>query len=182
MLNFALVNKMTRFFVWLRRIHHCRGFGIQSPTDYSFVRDVVNEQSPYYAYGEVGTGDTWQRSKIGRLCLRLANYMQPDVIADLTGYVDYLRAGCRHAIIADSIDTPLKGASLVIARANIVSPTLLANCGAQTMLVVEDIGTHGQQWQQVLQWPAVTVSFDLYYCGIATFNPGRAKQNYIVNF
>lgn len=173
---------MTQVLVWLRRIHHCRGFGIQSPTDYSFVRDVVNERRPYYAYGEVGADDAWQRHKTGRLYFRLANHVQPDVMVDLAGYDDYLMAGCRHAPIEHAVDAHLSGAALVIARAVDVSNSLLASCGEQTMLVVEDIGKHWQQWQQVLQWPSVTVSFDLYYCGIATFNPGRAKQNYIVNF
>lgn len=183
MSNFALVNRMMQAFVWLRRIRHCRGFGIQSPTDYSFVRDVVNEQRPYYAYGEVGLADDWLRSKLGRLYLRLANYVQPAVIADLVGYADYLSAGCRKATIVNSLTDNLgKGPALVIVPADDVTPTLLSCCGEKTMLVVEDIGSHHQQWHTVEQWPAVTVAFDLYYCGIATFNPQRAKQHYIVNF
>lgn len=169
--------------VWLRRIRHCRGFGIQSPTDYSFVRDVVNEQRPYYAYGEVGLSDDWLRSKLGRLYLRLANYVQPDVIADLIGYTDYLSAGCRKAAITHSLSSNFgNDPALVVERADDVSPALLLHCGEKTVLVVEDIGTHRWQWQKVEQWPTATVTFDLYYCGIATFNLQRAKQHYIVNF
>lgn len=170
-------------FVWLKRIRHCRGFGIQSPTDYSFVRDVVNEQRPYYAYGEVGLTDDWLRSKLGRLYFRLANYVQPDVIVDLIGYTDYLSAGCRKAAITKSLSNDFgNGPALVVVRADDVSSALLSHCVDKTMLVVEDIGTHHRQWQTVEQWPAATVTFDLYYCGIATFNPQRAKQHYIVNF
>ena len=176
---FALVNRVTQAFVWLSRIHRCRGFGIQSPTDFSFVRDVVNEQGPYYAYGEVGLADDWLRRKLGRLYLRLANYVQPDVITDLVGYADYLSAGCRKA----SIDSHLTShTSLIIAHSDDVTPILLSQCGEKTMLVVEDIGHHKELWHEVAQWPTVTVAFDLYYCGIATFNPQRAKQHYIVNF
>ena len=186
---FALVNRVTQAFVWLSRIHRCRGFGIQSPTDFSFVRDVVNEQGPYYAYGEVGLADDWLHRKLGRLYLRLANYVQPDVIADLAGYTDYLSAGCRKASItshpSEATGRCVSGnslTSLIIARADDVSPTLLSQCGEKTMLVVEDIGHHKELWHEVEQWPAVTIAFDLYYCGIATFNPQRAKQHYIVNF
>ena len=191
--TFAVVNRVTQAFVWLSRIHRCRGFGIQSPTDYSFVRDVVNEQRPYYAYGEVGLADDWLRRKLGLLYLRLANYMQPDIISDLAGYADYLSAGCRKASIVNDLTpptshlTPLTShlsphTSLIIAHSDDVTPTLLSQCGEKTMLVVEDICHHKELWHEVEQWPTVTVAFDLYYCGIATFNSQRAKQHYIVNF
>lgn len=183
MITFALVNRIMQAFVWLKRIRHCRGFGIQSPTDYSFVRDVVNEQRPYYAYSEVGLTDDWLRSKLGRLYLRLANYVQPDVIADLAGYTDYLSAGCRKAALTKSLSNDFGSVpALVVVPDGDVSPALLSHCGDKTMLVVEDISKHRRQWQTVVQWPAATVTFDLYYCGIATFNPQRAKQHYIVNF
>ena len=183
MITFALVNRIMQAFVWLKRIRHCRGFGIQSPTDYSFVRDVVNEQRPYYAYSEVGLTDDWLRSKLGRLYLRLANYVQPDVIADLAGYTDYLSAGCRKAAITKSLSNDFGNSpALVVVPVDDINPALLSHCGDKTLLVVEDIGTHHRQWQTVVKWPAATVTFDLYYCGIATFNPQRAKQHYIVNF
>ena len=182
MSNFALVNRIMQAFVWLRRIHKCRGFGIQSPTDYSFVRDVVNEQRPYYAYSEVGQGDEWLRCKLGRLYLRLANYVQPKVIVDLAGYADYLHAGCRKADININLNSNPNESVLLIARPNDVTPTLFSHCGEKTMLVVEDIGHHHKQWQDVMQQTGVTITFDLYYCGIATFNSARAKQHYIVNF
>ena len=179
---FALVNRIMQAIVWLRRIRHCRGFGIQSPTDFGFVRDVVSERNPYYAYGEVGVGDSWLRRKLGQLYLRLANHVQPAVIVDLAGYDDYLHAGCRKARLTSRL-TPLStGPALVIARPGDVSRELLSCCTEKTVLVVEHIGTHRRQWQTVTGWPGVTVAFDLYYCGIATFNPARAKQQHIVNF
>ena len=173
------MNLLARWWVWLRRINHCRGFGIQSPADYAFVRYVINEHWPYYQYDELGAGDDWLRRKLGRLYLRLANHVQPDVIADLAGYADYLHAGCHKAeIITHCSLQP----SLIIARPDDVSPDLLSHCGEKTMLVVEDIGHHHQQWLAITQHAAATVTFDLYYCGIATFNPQRAKQHYTVNF
>ncbi len=38
---------------WLRRCGYCRGFGVQSPSAYSFIRYVINEHYPYYAYQEL---------------------------------------------------------------------------------------------------------------------------------
>ena len=39
--------------IWIYRWRHCRGFGVQSPSDYSFIRYVINEHYPYYAYDEL---------------------------------------------------------------------------------------------------------------------------------
>lgn len=44
------VGKLRRLYVWLCRMGHCRGFGVQSPWAYSFVRYVINEHFPYYKY------------------------------------------------------------------------------------------------------------------------------------
>ena len=90
------MNRLKAFFVWLGRIWHCRGFGIQSPTDYWLVRYVINEHWPYYQYAELGRDDDWLRQKLGLLYFRLANWRQPTVIAS-DGYRDYLQAGCRKA-------------------------------------------------------------------------------------
>jgi len=186
------MNRFMQALVWLRRIHRCRGFGIQSPTDYQFVREVVNEHSPYYAYSVVGLHDSWSRKKIGRLCLRVANHLQPKTIIDMAGYGEYLAAGCRTATLCNALeDTEMAArtlernataATLVVADVRHATPELLNLCGKDTTLILEGIGKHKRQWETVRAHNGVTVSFDLYYCGIATFNDKRAKQNYIVNF
>ena len=38
---------------WFRRCGYSRGFGVQSPSAYSFIRYVINEHYPYYAYQEL---------------------------------------------------------------------------------------------------------------------------------
>ena len=76
---FAVMNLLKRYFIWFSRIHQCRGFGIQSPTDYSFVRYVINEHWPYYAYDQLDWDD-WLTSKLGRLYFRLANWKQPSMM------------------------------------------------------------------------------------------------------
>ena len=168
-----------RAWIWLRRIGHCRGFGIQSPSDYRFVRYVINEHSPYYAYAKIGVNDKWLRRKLGRLYFRLANYLQPGNVADLAGYSDYIHAGCRRANINNNVSVE---ATLVIAPHDADTSVLLRDCAVGTTLVVEDIGRHPDSWQAVVSDTRATVTFDLYYCGIAFFDPGRTKQHYIVNF
>ena len=53
--------------VWLRRIHRSGGFGIQSPKDYAFVRYVVNEHWPYYAYDTYESNALTNKVKITNL-------------------------------------------------------------------------------------------------------------------
>ena len=84
---------------WLRRCGYCRGFGVQSPSAYAFIRYVINEHYPYYAYQELKERLVHldrRQHKLGRLLLRLANFWQPEIsICNDSLFEDYLHAGCR---------------------------------------------------------------------------------------
>ena len=107
------MSPLPRFLVWLSRIHKCQGFGIQSPTDFDFVRTVVNEHSAYYAYDELQS-DNWMQRKLGKLYFRVANWRQPTTI--LThNYQPWFQAGCRSAhIVSDLGDEALQLAHIEI--------------------------------------------------------------------
>ena len=180
------MNRLHQAWIWLRRMGHCRGFGIQSPSDYRLVRYVINEHWPYYAYDEIGRNDDRLHRKLGQLYFRLANDLQPDTIVDLLGYEDYLHAGCHKAtIIHHPPSTILLPPStihhppLTLAPATADISSLIGNC--QT-LVVEGIAQQPDSWRTIIHDERATVTFDLYYCGIAFFVPSRTKQHYIINF
>ena len=92
------------WYTWLRRWRCCRGFGVQSPSAYGFIRYVVNEHYPYYAYEELRhqlVGFSSLEHKYGRLLLRIANYWQPVAIfCAEQKYFLYLNAGCRTSKIS----------------------------------------------------------------------------------
>ena len=71
---------------------------------------------------------------------------------------------------------------LILAPASAGIGKLLDSCGPDSVLVVEDIGHNPDVWRAVCSSQRVTVAFDLYYCGIAFFDPQRSRQQYIVNF
>ncbi|MBQ9667652.1 MAG: hypothetical protein IJV45_02740 [Prevotella sp.] len=173
------MNCLTRLRVWLCRIHHCRGFGVQSPTDYRFVRYVINEHWPYYAYEQLGEGCGWLRRKTGELMLRISNWRQPSVVIDQAGYADYMKAGCRSAIVLGYAEAVIELACVPV---DCRWEELFSWCNAGSVVVVTEIWRSPSVWKQMLQHPAVRVSFDLYYCGILLFDPSRAKHHYIVNF
>ena len=174
----SIAGRLKAAIVWLRRIGHCRGFGIQSPTDYWMVRYVINEHWPYYQYETLGRNDDWLTRKMGRLCFRLANWLQPSVV-ESNDYRDYLQAGCQKTTFGDSSELvvmPLEKSSQdrLSYIYNKVSP--------QSVLVVTGISKAKKLWRQIVDDERTGITFDLYYCGIVMFDKKRSKKNYIINF
>ena len=61
----------------------------------------------------------------------------------------------------------------------------LAESDQSSVFVIEDISSDAvahRMWQQLVESEKVSVSYDLYYCGIAFFDTDRHKTNYVVNF
>ena len=90
--------------VWAWRCRHSRGFGVQSPWAYSFIRYVVNEHYPYYAYKQLESKVKAVSGPERRLCqlyFRMANYLQPRSVVDFGSPFEpfraYVSAGCRRA-------------------------------------------------------------------------------------
>lgn len=172
------MNRLTHIFVSLSRIHHSLGFGIQSPTDYMFSRVVINQHLPYYAYEWLGKNDCWLKRKLGLLYFRLANWRQPSEVIDRVGASDYLIAGCRKArIVADGQKVEL---ALVDIGDDVTS--LLERCDDRSLVCVENIWKKKKVWQQLCEDLRVSLSYDLYYCGILLFDSKRIKQHYKINF
>ncbi|MBQ6379335.1 MAG: hypothetical protein IJJ56_11180 [Prevotella sp.] len=164
--------------VWLSRIGHCRGFGIQSPTDYWLVRYVINEHWPYYQYDALGKDDDWLTRKLGRLYFRLANWRQPSVIQS-NGYKAYLEAGCRRASFGDNTD------SIELMRISLPSDAvepIYDKVDDRSVLIVEGIRGEKERWRRIVEDERTVVTFDLYYCGIVLFDKTRFKKHYIINF
>ncbi|MDE6647144.1 MAG: hypothetical protein K2K03_04825 [Prevotella sp.] len=173
-----MMTQISRWLVWLSRIHRCRGFGIQSPTDYAFVRYVVNEHWPYYAYEEL-KGDDWLTEKLGRLYFRLANWRQPQtMVADR--YQRYWQAGCRKTVFTATV------ATVELARVEVEDraawESVVQHCDEHSVVVVEGIWRSRAQWQAIKCDERTGITFDLYYCGIVFFEKKRYKHHYTINF
>ena len=173
-----IANQLKAASVWLRRIGHCRGFGIQSPSDYWLVRYVINEHWPYYEYEALGQDDDWLTRKQGRLCFRIANWRQPAVI-ESSAYREYLQAGCRKAVWGESSE--LMVLSLEGDWRSRLS-YIYNKVSADSVLVVTGLSKARDVWREIVNDERAVLTFDLYYCGIVLFDKKRDKKNYIVNF
>lgn len=176
------MNQIKRIFVWLRRLPYCRGFGIQSPTDYAFVRYVINEHYPYYAYDYLNHQEgNWLNHKLGRLYFRLANWRQPSNMKK-DDYASYWQCGCKNVCLSGQ----LEAAELVRVDINDYSESFLQQfyplVDDQSVLVIEGIWKNWALWHRIQADLRVRVTFDLYYCGIVLFDSKRQRQHYIVNF
>ena len=177
------MNKIKRIFIWLGRLPYSCGFGIQSPTDYAFVREVVNEHGTYYAYGMFGLngkGDTLHR-KLGKLYFRLANWRQPSMMVQ-DAYEKYWKAGCKGIQWAASLTRLELGRMSLEGDYRGAFQQICGIVDNRSVLVVEGIYRDWDFWHEVEKDTHTGVTFDLYYCGIVFFDKTRYKKNYKVNF
>ena len=175
------MNLLARWWVWLRRINHCRGFGIQSPADYAFVRYVINEHWPYYQYDELGAGDDWLRRKLGQLYFRLANWYQPSVIVS-NDYQNYFQAGCHRVQVCSDAESMEFVRMSVEGDYHLALSYIYNKVHQQSVLIIEGIWRDPVFWHNVEADERTGVTFDLYYCGIVMFDRKRDKHHYIINF
>lgn len=191
-----MLTRLRRGLLWISRAKYCRGFGIQSPWAYRFVRYVINEHWPYYAYEDLRRAFprlSLRDRRLGELYLRLANHLQAAEV-ELIGPVSeaaraYLHAGCHAMVLREGRGMPhTQFAFAVIARESDLQQETMAMIARATddaVLVVEGIhhdAVARKSWARILQDNRVRVSFDLYYCGILCFDRKKYKQHYKINF
>jgi hypothetical protein len=139
---------------------------------------VINQNLPYYAYEWLGKNDSWVKRKLGLLYFRLANWRQPTVVIDRVGVGEYLKVGCKRA----SVVTDGQMVELAVLDISDDVTALMDRCDDNSVVCVENIWKQKDVWQQLCNDSRVTLSYNLYYCGILLFNSKRAKQHYKINF
>lgn len=188
--------------VWLRRSRHSRGFGVQSPWAYRFIRYVVNEHYPYYAYDDLSRlyeGYPKQIQKLCRLYFRIANFWQAEQVLDYSAasendvirlYGTFMKMGCNKLEVV-----PVHHAGdfscVRLMRLSVegnywqVFEKAVSLANASTMIIVEQIKRDKESrtfWKSIVDDARCISTFDLYYCGIIFFDKKRYKENYVVNF
>ncbi|MBF1524167.1 MAG: hypothetical protein HXN94_08000 [Prevotella salivae] len=176
---------------------YSRGFGVQSPSAYSFIRYVLTEHYPYYAYDELKMrfkSFDHATKKKGRLYFRLANYAQASHWFDYHSaeqpYAAYVHEGCRKTVF-QAIDGKTIPHAFRIARLSMtedyqaVYEALCKVATDDSILILEGINANKDTkafWKRVQESQKATRTYDLFLCGIIVFDTSKHKHHYIVNF
>ena len=194
------MNWLKRAVVWLSRLRHCGGFGIQSPWAYQMARNVINEHWPYYAYDDLAdaaNGSDKDAIRLCRLYFRLANFLQPSIVVDYRpesdDYARYMKRGCMKSDIRKiTSNDDLQALSHIdLMRMSLAGDykdvffASLRKVTASSVIILQDIYSNQSTkafWRNVLADERCRTTFDLYYCGLVFFDPKRYKENYIINF
>ena len=196
-----------RSVVWLRRAQYSRGFGVQSPWAYKFIRYVVNEHYPYYKYAQLKQqvyGINKRVRKLCRLYFRIANFQQPHSFIDYlpfsSCYKIYTLAGAKKTLYRPiSQDTTPESYTRILAEVgdnSIVRVSLRDNyrefidkaidlLPSTSVLILEHIKRNKETeayWKSLVADDRTGITFDLYYCGLIFLDKTMIKQDYIVNF
>lgn len=199
--------KLRQSVVWLSRIGHCRGFGIQSPWAYGFVCHIINNRYPYHGYGDVERMMpelSPLARKLGRMYLRIANNVRPKTTVSIGASGEacklYIKAGCGESNVsilpADSSTEAVLNAINGTATIDMLCIAPMKGCHEAlkaamkkahegSVFIIEGIKSDAEgrtMWRDVVENTAGVVTFDLYYCGVVCFKEKLFKRNYIVNF
>jgi len=193
----ALKYRVKWIWNWIHRMGYSRGFGVQSPSAYSFIRYVLTEHYPYYAYDELKMrfkSFDHATKKKGRLYFRLANYAQASHWFDYHSaeqpYAAYVHEGCRKTVF-QAIDGKTIPNAFRIARLSMtedyqaVYEVLCKVATDDSILILEGINDNKDTkafWKRVQESQKATRTYDLFLCGIIVFDTSKHKHHYIVNF
>ena len=193
----ALKYRVKWIWNWIHRMGYSRGFGVQSPSAYSFIRYVLTEHYPYYAYDELKMrfkSSDHATKKKGRLYFRLANYAQASHWFDYHSaeqpYAAYVHEGCRKTVF-QAIDGKTIPNAFRIARLSMtedyqaVYEALCKVATDDSILILEGINANKDTkafWKRVQESQKATRTYDLFLCGIIVFDTSKHKHHYIVNF
>lgn len=193
----ALKYRVKWIWNWIHRMGYSRGFGVQSPSAYSFIRYVLTEHYPYYAYDELKIrfkSFDHATKKKGRLYFRLANYAQASHWFDYHSaeqpYAAYVHEGCRKTVF-QTIDGKTIPNAFRIARLSMtedyqaVYEALCKVATDDSILILEGINANKDTkafWKRVQESQKATRTYDLFLCGIIVFDTSKHKHHYIVNF
>lgn len=193
----ALKYRVKWIWNWIHRMGYSRGFGVQSPSAYSFIRYVLTEHYPYYAYDELKMrfkSFDHATKKKGRLYFRLANYARASHWFDYHSaeqpYAAYVHEGCRKTVF-QAIDGKTIPNAFRIARLSMtedyqaVYEALCKVATDDSILILEGINDNKDTkafWKRVQESQKATRTYDLFLCGIIVFDTSKHKHHYIVNF
>ena len=194
-------NLLLRIAIWTRRFRKRCGYGVHSPLAFQFITGVIYCTEPYYAYAKLRQPLEASITRLDeydplsgitardlQLLFRLTNYQEPTTIhllgASPTGR-NYITAARTTATIDPPTSSLLPPTSSLIYCDAPDHLATLPELPSSAMVIVRGIHrstTARAAWQQFVQRPDVTLTFDLWRFGIILRRPKINRQDYVVNY
>lgn len=198
-----VINRISR---WMRGVGHAKGFGVQSPAAYRFIRAVVGASDR--PDDDASLRLAWpclnrRMRRRGELYFRIARSVQPGLTVDFCppsdAYAAYMKAGCPETVVqrvpagrsfADYRGLAEQMGTIHIARISMVEgcdgfvEVAMNHVDERSVFIIEDIWRDDLShawWDELRQDPRVSVTYDLYTCGLLTFDRKLFKRDYLVN-
>ena len=185
---------------WINRKRHNRGFGIQSPSAFFFITEVLGEQLPYYAYKSLDHTIEecgGMSRKHARELFRIANYAHPcNCIAVASDAAAHAMKAARPGapiystrgdsedefgrIIQECGETGILYVGKCPCRKAIVG-IAIQHTNNMSVIVVEGIHDNDateEWWQSIVENPTTIVTYDMYSYGLLFFDKEKQKQHY----
>jgi len=188
LLMLTILSSLHKFVSTLLRLPRTRGFGVQSPFAYRFLREVITERWPYYAYDDLKTlsRDEDER-RLGQLLLRLSNHFGPrqwyfgsDDI--LRRYKAYVSAGCHRTQCISELPNKVE---IALLSANGSLQEVLQHVSDDSVLILLDLRSCSFSCRDTMRLTidaGATACFDLYNEAIIFFNSKLYPHIYKVNY
>ena len=177
----------------INRYRQSRGYGVQSPSDYEFIRNVIKERMPYYAYAAMKKRFPKLKKKRRKLCelyFRLVNYCQPEMAVIKCGddgiYAEYLKAASRRIAGTTADICEAEGTrAMIIADSNELTEKAVETISTlkeKSVVVIENIGKTGSKtWNTLQQLPCAGTSYDMKSIGIIVMQQKMYQKHYTIN-
>lgn len=188
----------------INRWRQTRGYGVQSPNDYGFIRNVIAEKMPYYAYRQLEKEHGRLNKKTCRKCqllFRIANYCQPRLTIVCNNNAEtakaYMQAGCKQAKTI-SVDCE-KDAEKLMEQASDIGMIYINADGKwfdfllqasqkladKAACIIDNIHSDKEteeKWNKLKELPSIGSTYDLRHCGIILFEKKQYKKHYLLNY
>lgn len=191
---------MFKFGDWINRKRHNRGFGIQSPSAFFFITQVLKEKRPYYAYRELDRiiaecGGMSRRD--ARELFRITNYLKPDnCIAVASVAAAHAMKAARPKVPFYILETGTEKEFLEIMEKctepgmlyigntphrSALLETAMSRTNNRSAIVIEGISrdkASRELWQKIIDDQRTIVTYDMHRYGLLLFDREKKKQNY----
>lgn len=194
-----------KFKKWLLRWRTSRGFGVQSPSAYQFIKFVVREDWAYYRYKNIESKyseSTQKQINVLKCFFRLSNFWQADIAVmeiSNSSIGEMISMGCKKTVVTNSVILPEEDYQryIYIIRcengcfrkfvSSIAGSDSIERVGdrlSHVMLIVTDINADEiaeSEWQSIVSSDWSVRSYDVVEFGIVFFEKQMLKEHYFLD-